>query len=351
MSGAERMSTLSVWHAGETAIQRSVGAVDHMAMLGQRIVRDHMPDQHRAFYAQIPFVVAGSVDPCGTPWATFLIGGPGFISSPDPGTLRIGVSPDPGDPASAGMGDGAAIGLLGVELHTRRRNRVNGRLTTAADGLSLKVDQSFGNCPKYIQLRDFELVRDPREPFVGEVRTGATLDEPARAIIERADTFFVASYAEREDRRQVDVSHRGGRPGFVRIGEDGRLTIPDFAGNHFFATLGNILLNGRAGLVFVDFETGDVLQLTGDAAVVLESPEIAAFRGAERLWTFRPRRVVLRRGALAMRWTMRDDGWSPFALMTGDWDEAADRARDRPGRGQPDVQVGPMLAKDAESLA
>ena len=85
----------------------------------------------------------------------------------------------------------------------------------------------------------------------------------------------------------------------MRVAADGTLTIPDFAGNLFFATLGNILLNGKAGLVFADFETGDLLQMTGDAEVVLSSPEIAAFQGAERLWTFRPRRVVRRRGRAA----------------------------------------------------
>jgi hypothetical protein len=153
------------------------------------------------------------------------------------------------------------------------------------------------------------------------------LDSASRATIQAADAFFVASYADREDRRQVDVSHRGGRAGFVRVAQDGSLTIPDFDGNLFFATLGNILLNGKAGLLFVDFKTGDMLQMTGDAELVLESPEIAAFQGAERLWTFRARRVVRRRGALALRWTFQEDGWSPSSLMTGDWAQARDRLR------------------------
>ena len=130
-------------------------------------------------------------------------------------------------------------------------------------------------------------------------------------MIAAADAFFVATYADREDRRQVDVSHRGGKAGFVRIAEDGTLTIPDFNGNLFFSTLGNILLNGKAGLVFIDYASGDMLQMTGDAEVILDSPEIAAFQGAERLWTFRPRRIVRRPGALALRWSFREDGWSP----------------------------------------
>ena len=117
----------------------------------------------------------------------------------------------------------------------------------------------------------------------------------AREIITQADTFFVASYIDAKDgSRQVDVSHRGGKPGFVRLDEDGTFTIPDFNGNLFFNTLGNFLINPKAGLLFVDFSTGDELQLTGEAKVILDSPEIAAFQGAERIWQFRARQAIYR---------------------------------------------------------
>ena len=328
MSERRKMAKVSTWHAGEKAIQEKVGVVDRMEIVGKRVVRDYMPDQHREFYHQLPFIVLGSVDDAGDAWATFLTGKPGFISSPTPVSLAIEATPDPSDPASQGMREDSAIGLLGIELNTRRRNRVNGFLRAAADGaLGFDVDQSFGNCPQYIQLRDYRFIRDPSEPFDGQIETSSELDEEARRMIKAADTLFVASYAERDDRRQTDVSHRGGKAGFVRVADDGTLTIPDFAGNLFFATLGNILLNGKAGLVFLDFETGDVLQMTGDAKVLLDSPKIAAFQGAERLWTFRARRVVRRRGALALRFSFEKDGWSPNSLMTGDWDQAADRLR------------------------
>lgn len=328
MADGQTLAKLPTWHAGETSIQESVGAADRMAAIGQRVVRDFMPDQHRAFYAQIPFIVLGSVDRHGDAWATLLAGGPGFITSPSATTLDIAAQPDPGDPAAEGIRDGDALGLLGIELDSRRRNRVNGIIRSTAGGvLHFDVDQSFGNCPQYIQRRDVSFVRDPGVPAPVPAEESAELDGAARGLIAAADTFFVASYAERADRRQVDVSHRGGKAGFVRVAADGTLTIPDFAGNLFFATLGNIHVNGKAGLVFADFETGDLLHLTGDAAVILDSPEIAAFQGAERLWSFRPRRVIRRRGALPLRWSFRPDGWSPNALMTGDWSEAADRVR------------------------
>lgn len=319
---------LAVWHAGEKAIQESLGVAERMESVGKRVIRDYMPDQHREFYAQVPFIVLGSVDPQGDAWATLLEGAPGFISSPSPTGLRIQARRNPQDPASRGMGAGDAIGLLGIELHTRRRNRVNGFLGPSDGGaLHFTVDQSFGNCPQYIQLRDHAFVRDPAEDIPGDVLASPGIDPAARAMIEAADTFFVASYADREGHRQVDVSHRGGKAGFVRVAEDGTLTIPDFAGNLFFATLGNILLNGKAGLVFMDFATGDLLQMTGEAQVILDSPEIAAFQGAERLWSFRPTQVLRRPGALALRWRFQPDGWSPNSLMTGDWQEAAGRVQ------------------------
>jgi uncharacterized protein len=287
-----------------------------------------LPDQHREFYAQLPFLVVGSVDSAGDPWATFLEGPSGFIASPTPTTLDIAARADPSDPAAPGIGEDMPVGLLGIELHTRRRDRMNGVVSLTATGLHIDVDQSFGNCPRYIQLRDFSYARDAGQPFSGEVETLVELDDAARAMIAGADTFFVASYADREDRRQVDVSHRGGKAGFVRIGADDTLTIPDFDGNLFFNTLGNILLNGKAGLLFVDYGGGDMLQMTGEANVIFDSPEIAAFQGAERLWTFTPRKIVRRRGALALRWRFRgEEGGAPSSLMTGDWNQAADRLR------------------------
>ncbi|WP_250535643.1 pyridoxamine 5'-phosphate oxidase family protein [Caballeronia sp. AZ10_KS36] len=332
MPATASITAPSPWHRGELELQTAAGVAARMHDVGQRVVRPFMPDQHRQFFAQLPFIVAGTVDADGDAWATFLTGRPGFMSTPDATTLSVEHIRDPLDPADAGLADGASVGLLGIEMHTRRRNRVNGVIhrNNAAHGQAFEVavEQSFGNCPQYIQLRDFAFVRDASAPSPSSPVSLDAQSPRMRAMIERADTFFVASYFDREDgRRQVDVSHRGGKAGFVRVSGDGALTIPDFAGNLFFNTLGNIAVNGRAGLVFADFETGDVLQLTGDAQVLLDSPETAAFQGAERLWRFVPRRVLLREDALPLRWTFRREGWSPNSLMTGDWNEAAQRMK------------------------
>ncbi|WP_109480486.1 pyridoxamine 5'-phosphate oxidase family protein [Paraburkholderia sp. C35] len=318
----------SPWHAGEVALQQKVGVEGKMRELGRRVIRDYMPDQHRTFFRQLPFIVTGAVARDGDVWATLVAGQPGFMQSPTERTLRMNIGVDPQDPVADGLDDGAAIGLLGIELNTRRRNRMNGLVRgKTATGFDVAVMQSFGNCPQYIQAREFEFIRDPGEFSGIAPLESASLTDHARAMIEAADTFFVASYVGDGEGRQVDVSHRGGKAGFVRIGDDGRLSIPDFAGNLFFATLGNFLVNPRAGLVFADFETGDLLQLTGEATVDLDSPEIAAFQGAERLWHFTPRRIVYRQGALPLRWKFQANGWSPNSLMTGSWDEVSSRLK------------------------
>jgi uncharacterized protein len=318
------------WHSGEVAVQERIGVAERMAKNGKRVVRDFMPDQHRDFYGSIPFMMIGSVDPAGDVWASMVTGKPGFMNSPSPTELDVDFLPDATDPAAAGLKNGDAIGMLGIELSTRRRNRMNGLVHSAnCEAFSVRVGHSFGNCPQYIQLRDFEYVRDPKAPFDFVAEELGSLDDEARAMIAKADTFFVASYVDAAGpdgaaQRQVDVSHRGGNTGFVRVDANGRMTIPDFAGNLHFNTLGNLTVNPRAGLIFTDFETGDVLQITGATEIVYESPEIAHFQGAERLWHFTPTRIIRRKGALPIRWKLQGgDAFSPNSLMTGSWEDTA----------------------------
>jgi predicted pyridoxine 5'-phosphate oxidase superfamily flavin-nucleotide-binding protein len=305
----------SAWHAGEIALQTAAGVATRMAEVGPRVLRDHLIDQHRDFYPQLPFVVLGAVDPDGAPWATLRAGFPGFARAPDAHHLHLALPPEAGDPAGAGLADGAPVGLLGIELPTRRRNRLNGRLIRTADGFDIAVVQSFGNCPKYIQTRHLDLVRDPSAAASPAPEILTVLDDALHTQTARADTFFVASYADTDSGRQVDVSHRGGAAGFVRVGADGTLTVPDFAGNFFFNTLGNFAVNPKAGLVFPDFTTGDLLQLTGK--VELDLSPAKDYAAALRTWRFWPRRIVRRRDALPLRATFGE--WSPQSLNAGAW--------------------------------
>lgn len=317
----------SPWHDGELQMQRQAGVADQMDALGRKFIREFLLDQHREFYSSLPFIVIGAVDRHGTPWASIRSGRPGFLYSPDPLTLEINAIDDPSDPAQDGMRGGDPIGLLGIDLLSRRRNRLNGNIGRGqSNRFCVAVDHSFGNCPRYIQSRHFAFVRDPAEPLNSPAIILDRLDDHARRIIEKADTFFVASYVDRQNEgRQVDVSHRGGRAGFVRIDADGGLTVPDFNGNLFFNTLGNFLVNPRAGLLFVDHEAGDVLQLAGRVEVILEAPEIAAFEGAERFWRVIPTTLVMRKNVLPLRWTLAENGMSPSSIKTGIWNEAEAR--------------------------
>ena len=180
-------------------------------------------------------------------------------------------------------------------------------------------------------MREFSFVRDPATPSTEPTIPQRAADDRVRALIQSADTLFVASYVDDETgHRQVDVSHRGGNPGFVRIGPDGVITIPDFAGNRFFNTLGNFLVNPRGGLAFPDWETGDLLQLTGDVEVIFDSPEIKDFQGAERFWRFKPHQILYRPHALPLRWTASPDGQSPNSLTTGSWAEVERRQKAAP---------------------
>ncbi|MEZ4333833.1 MAG: pyridoxamine 5'-phosphate oxidase family protein [Myxococcota bacterium] len=308
----------SPWHAGERTMQALIGVAERMEQVGRRVIRDFMPDQHRAFYASQSSIVIGAVDPAGRAWATWLEGAPGFMTSPDPRRLELAGLPAPGDPTRAGLAEGAAVGLLGIELSTRRRNRLNGQVRDRRpNGFAVEVEQSFGNCPQYITRREPDAATDAADPAADLVETLSALDGDAQALIRAADTAFVASHVDPPDggrRRSVDVSHRGGRPGFIRV-EGDRLTIPEYPGNRHFNTLGNLLVNPRAGLLFVDFESGDVLQLSGSTRFLLGPPELDRFQGAERIWRFDVEAAVRRRAVLRMR--MRRAGAPGQTAATG----------------------------------
>lgn len=310
------------WHAGERAVQARVGVRGQMEKIGPLVLRPYMPDQHRGFFTQLPFVIAGSVDAAGQPWASVLASPPGFIASPDPQHLVIGAAPPAGDPFARGLRPRAAIGLLGIQPHTRRRNRMNGVVEEVqAQSFTVRVSQSFGNCPKYIQARE-PVYMDAQHDRSGTLYRGTALDAAAARMVRSADTFFIATAypdaGEGSSRAHgVDVSHRGGKRGFVRVGSDGTLTVPDFVGNYFFNTLGNLQVNPRAGLLFIDFENGDLLYLAVEAQIIWDGPEVAAFEGANRLLRFAVREMLRSEAALPLRWGAAAQ--SPFLDATGAW--------------------------------
>lgn len=312
------------FHVGERAVQARVGVHERMAHTGQRAIRGEMPDQHRELFGKLPFLLVAALDGQRRPWATLAAGAPGFTSTPDARTLALGAVPIASELMRLGLDAGAPVGLLGLEPATRRRNRANGTVAARGEqGLRIDVTQSFGNCPKYIQARELRW----HAPATAVVQPlGAHLPAHAHALVRGADTYFIASASpdaglpSAQAADGVDVSHRGGKSGFVHVEDRDSGTVlraPDFIGNFFFNTLGNLAVNPWAGLLFIDWPRGDVLLLSARAEVQWSGPEVDAFAGAQRLLRFEVDRGWWLPGAMPWR-SERAEPASQLAA-TGDW--------------------------------
>jgi predicted pyridoxine 5'-phosphate oxidase superfamily flavin-nucleotide-binding protein len=292
------MASRDLFHADERAAQQLAG----YARTGGAI-HEALTAQHRDFFERLAYVFAGVLDDHGWPLAAILTGSPGFVRSPDPKTLVVRAQLPAADPAAPALQAPRDVALLGIDLATRRRNRANGAIIASdAQGFAMRVQQSFGNCPQYIQRRTSEaLARRP-----GPLVVARSLDETARTLIESADTFFVASRSrpDIEEAGRVDISHRGGKAGFVAIDAQGSLVIPDYRGNRYFNTLGNLHGDPRAALLFIDFDRGDSLQLQG--RVTIDWTGRSGAGDAERLWRFEPTASWRRPAAVPIAWHFVD---------------------------------------------
>lgn len=317
----------SVFHAGEKAIQRKLGVEEKMAKFGKMVVRDHMPQQHRDFYQQLPFIFVGHADEAQQVWASMLIGDEGFISSPNDRQLHISGEVLRGDPLRNTLNSSKQhnrMGLLGIELSSRRRNRMSAKLSRRTEqSIELEVLQTFGNCPQYIQTRKLRKVESLSSFKSLEI---TSFNQETADFISKSDSFFVASSNVTDNRHTLsdsdgaDVSHRGGMPGFVEVSDEITLTIPDYMGNNHFNTFGNIVENPKVGLLFVDFENGHLLTLTGVANILWDDERTALFKGAQRLWQFKLNKGFWLRNVLSYRWELEQ--FSPNTMMTGTWSQA-----------------------------
>jgi uncharacterized protein len=155
------------------------------------------------------------------------------------------------------------IGVLFPDTRRRLRLRVNGIARPTRRGLAIDTAQVFTNCPGRLRHRSGE-VRPPLAS--GPTASGESLSPVQRAWIREADTFFIATAS---DTGAADASHRGGEPGFVEVVSPTELTWAEYPGNSMFMTLGNLVLNPRAGVLFLDERSGVTLHLTGTARVRL----------------------------------------------------------------------------------
>jgi len=294
------------FHSGERRAQARAG-VGNVAEWAGSYIRPFMPDQHRAFFAQLPFLVLAGAAADGRHWVTLVDGPDGFVGSPDATTVTVDAKPSPQDPLEASLTRGADIGMLGIELATRRRNRLSGRFRAHGSGYAIDVRQSFGNCPQYIHERTWERVSSNDTPSA--IRSSAlNIDQVTR--IRAADTLFLGTGYKGKGTHAsngFDASHRGGAPGFVQVQNSKHLRIPDYAGNNFFNSIGNLLENPAIGLVFVDFETGGLLHLSGRAKIDWD-PDDSQDPNAHRMIDVTIDAVVDRPAAISLRWSQDQAG-------------------------------------------
>lgn len=299
-----------IFHEGELAVQARAGVSTRAQSVG-RIIAPHLPDGADRYLANLPILFHGGVDAQGNVWAWALTGDPGFIRAIDAHTVEVHANPMHSDPLQQNTTQHSPAGFLAIDLATRQRFRFNGGATRTGDTLRIKVNQAYGNCPKYIQRREVTAPEGapgsspPQEP--GPTVTDTTPSPKDVDLIHRADTFFIASTSGSHG---ADVSHRGGTPGFVRITPRGEITFKDYPGNNMFQTLGNLTTDPRAGLLFIDFKTGSTLQLSGRAEVQWATQPPQDYVETGRSVTFKPQRVVRTPRAVPLRWVFK--GYSPY---------------------------------------
>ena len=277
------MEMVEVYHAGEREVQSKAGARMMADQVGRMVTAKLVPAA-MAFMAQQDRAYVAVQDAEGHVWTTLLMGERGFAVAPDSGSVEVALEVDSlKGTRLESEGSVAQVGLLFIELGTRRRIRVNGPAQRLGKKLYLQVGETFFNCPKYIQRR----VEKAEPRVVGDATgEGTYLNGHVEGLIRRSDTFFVGSISQQG---RLDVSHRGGPQGFVEVLPGSVLKVPDYQGNNMFTTLGNFVDNPKAGMLFVDFETGELVELTGRVEVAYgmkEPEELDRSTGTGRYWYF-----------------------------------------------------------------
>lgn len=301
----------SVYHEGEQEIQTLLGeslmAARNGAVITNEIIRGAIH-----FIEKQPMAIVSSKNNKGELWASLLVGNIGFAKVPHPNTIifqKNDITSNPSDIFYKNIQENHQVGSLFIELNTRRRFRINGTCRVQGAQIHLTVKEAYPNCPKYIQRRVFSVPEyvDKTTPSIVE---GTALTQAEIHWIEKADTFFVGS-ASMEGR--LDVSHRGGHPHFVEVRRDGILKIPDYSGNSLYNTLGNIKQNAQVGLLFIDFEKGETLQLTGKAGLLFNQKteeDLVKTNGTGRYWLFKTSRWIHTIHHHHIHWQFLD--YSPF---------------------------------------
>ncbi len=301
------MKIESPFHAGELDAQRMAGETA-LAQRNSAVISDDIIAGALPFLKQQRMVVFGTESADGALWASPLLGSPGLIIPQDPRTLRFDlqlIRSSQADIFWRNLHTGARAGMLAIDLATRRRLRVNGVFERVLDAeFVLAVREAFPNCPKYIQRRTMSWIDEASAESAPEASFGFDLSVEAARMIDSADTLFIASA---HAGRGVDVSHRGGHPGFLQRLDATTFRVPDYAGNSLFNTLGNLIVDPRAGVTVMDFTANRMLQMTGAAKVEWSQlDEQGLTGGTGRFWTFKIQCWLILPLPIQARWEFLD---------------------------------------------
>ncbi|HEX8547508.1 MAG TPA: pyridoxamine 5'-phosphate oxidase family protein [Cytophagaceae bacterium] len=292
-----------LYHNGELKAQELAGETS-FAIKASKVLVDHIIPGAVNFIQNLPYLVASSIDVNGNVWASLITGNDCMSAVIDEKTLILNrnfITSNPIDPLWTNLERSDTIGLLFIELSTRRRYRINGTAAFKEKLLSIRVDTAYPNCPKYIQARRYLKVSATK--YLMEPTNGDILNQELIDLIKKSDTFFVGSS---DDNSNLDVSHRGGVPGFINVINESTIEIPDYEGNSMYNTLGNFLVNPNAGLLFIDFEGHKTLQMTGLSEI---NWDIKA-EGTVRAWKFSIKNWLLIENAKDFEWQFMN--FSPF---------------------------------------
>ncbi|MGL6314105.1 hypothetical protein [Vibrio sp. WXL103] len=285
-------------HSGELSVQKRHNTPEELTMRIPDFVEADMPAEHANFYSELPYLPLATLDVNGRPWVNLLVTqaqGDASIGVKVTGQNRLSVVAEAvaDDPfirslrqtQLASARESALFAGVGIDFSNRRRNKFSGRINSVElepsgrIGLNLSSDQHLGNCPKYITVRSLEYHQRNAQIVFDHFETlNVELPKFSKALINEASTLFLATKHTSKDvgasqsQQDMGLNHRGGTPGFVRLYQEcieenvtTFLTLPDHSGNRFYQSLGNIETDKQVGLIFPDFNTGDLLYLTGDA--------------------------------------------------------------------------------------
>lgn len=276
---------MEVFHSGERTVHDLLG-VQKIANSASTMIQQTLPKKFMNFLNGQNSFVMSSMDQRGRVWSSFLAGNPGIIQAIEADIVKINTKINEGDPLFLNILQHKEVGILVIDFASRIRIRINGKVSIVyPDGnFEIKIEQVFGNCPKYIQARRFEY-KAVEEIVNKKLHPRNTLNKKQQNWISESDTFIIASASSEE---KMDISHRGGMPGFVHVINEKTIIFPDYAGNMLFNTLRNIVQNPNVGLLFFDFNTGGTLQTTGEASIIwnIDKDILSKFPGAQRLVQF-----------------------------------------------------------------